>query len=726
MHYLPNDTKIDFRTINLKLSSHKEYLDAYIRNRIELAVDSRLKSGIEDIWRKNLEYYEGHQLPLGFSDNYISQFIDRNSSQLNFSQSKFVKRDSKNTMYMIDNRIMDVVDGTLGEYTSVTKSTQVISDTLNRNNGIERSVKELFGKYEKKKNIWTKVRIPATKHQSKLGLGWTKILSNPKRNLPVGDFDFYHVPTANVLFDPEDRTEFLDGTQYRVHRKRFTFDEACEFLEKYGIRPDEVIADNETDIYDYYREDNTELQRRVTIDFFEFKKTYTEKYINSKTLESLGVDTNLGEVEEEIDYYFYVVYNVHLGTLDIKINPNTFNTQVDFDKFTLTPYVNKRSDLRQYPISDIEKLVNIQDLINITETLVLDNMRQRNLVRMLVRESLYEKYGDTMDKWLRYGGVFPIEDEDGDISKVFKTVDINELPPVTKEFLSIVLDSFTNQTDRREPLQGDYPNQLLSGKAIQLIQSQGRRKLSYKDIAINYAGTQESMKLYNIFATDFTEEDYVNITGAKKGDPKLVLFNAIRTMPEYEQVLENAGLVDDTTKVALTMLQPSDPQYFEKKLAVLQPASDKFESVNEVIFVTPKGEEYDSLAKYTSTIVFINKLTIEDKITVSITLDFDQDKDKQEEKLIALQLYGNGSGDYDFKFLLDDLGGKFADNKEEILAQRDKNKQILQVAKMLEEAGIGFDELMQMIQNYQKLKTVQESQQNPNQNQPNGKPKQVA
>lgn len=724
MYYLPNDQTIDFRNINLKLSKDQDYLKALFEDWKQESRDARTKSGIEDIWRKSIEYYEGHQLPLGFSDNYLLQFVAKNDSGLDFSKSKFIKKDDKNQMYMIDNRIMDVIDGTLGEYTSVTKSTQVISDTITRNNGIERAIKELFGKYEKKKNIWTKVRMPAIRNQSKLGLGWTKLLDNPKRNLPIGDIDFYSVHPSAVYFDPDDNTDFLDSNKYRIHSKRFSYQEATEFLvEKYGVNPHDIIPDSDSDNQDDYRIDNPAITRRVTIDFIEFKKTYTEKYINKSQVESLGIDVDLGELEEEIDYYFYAVYNTHLGVLDFKINPNTFNTQVDFDKYTLTPYMNKRSELRQYPISDIEKLCNIQDLINITETLVLDNMRQRNLVRLLVRESLYEKYGEAMDKWLRYGGVFPIDDEDGDMSKVFKEVDIQELPPVTKDFLTIVLESFQNQTDRREPLQGDYPNQLLSGKAIQLIQGQGRRKLSYKDIAINYAGTQESMKMYTLFATQFTEEDYVNVLGAKKGDPKVVLFNAKRTLPEYEQVLDDAGLMDDTSKVMLKMLQPNDPMYFQKKMAVLKPISEKFESINEVIFVTPKTMQENPLVNYSSTLVFINNLSIEDKVTVSITLDFDIDKDKNEEKAIAMQLYGNGSGDYDFKFLLDDLGGKFADNKEEILAQRDKNKQLLQVQKMLEESGIGFDELMLMIQNYQKVKEIQEGQQVGEQQPGKAKPK---
>ena len=122
---LPN--YIDPREIDLRLEADKRHCDNTFKRWIDNGLDSLRR--IIPRWDRNFDYYESRQTPPGFSSDAMKKFVDANSGML--------KPDEDNFLFFADNKIKDVIDGNVGEYTSVKKQIIVKHDDNPRNDKIE-------------------------------------------------------------------------------------------------------------------------------------------------------------------------------------------------------------------------------------------------------------------------------------------------------------------------------------------------------------------------------------------------------------------------------------------------------------------------------------------------------------------------------------------------------------------------------------------------------------
>lgn len=710
LHNIPDHRKID-----LSNATHQAALRYMFDGWICEGLGAQRNHNIINTWDRCSLYYEGYQAPIGFTNNYLHEFVSANATKLNLAN--ILQKDERGKYFVIDNKIPKVLDAILGEYTSVRQTIQVVKDDYPKNNTIEKAIQRLFDKTEHDYNIWHSVTIPAIEMMSMWGLGWVKSYFDPGRNkYRGGNIDIKAIAPHEVLFDPTCKKKYFRDSRFRIHRNIMNLAEARKFVEGFGKNPANLNSESPfAEGFSYLDQQRYSNARDVNREYaiiycIEYVITYRMTNKKDMRLESTGEYIPDEADEEDKDFYFYALYNQspNIGTFYHAINKNTYSVQ-DYDKFYLTPFTNKQSNVRPFPRSDIEDLTNKQDLINICKTLILNSAKEHNTLRMAIDEKIYDemgrKYGKNgaaiLDDFWDFGGWLPIPRESGqpqDVNKMITVVRQQELPKEVYEFLVIAERDFDSQANTDTPLSGDYPKSGdLNYKAQLNLQRQKRRQLTYKDININYAMVTIAKKLYNIFANEYTDERMIRLLNANPGDPQTMIINGIMSAAEYEQHLINLGLVDKETAETLISIPSNDPNFIEKKEILLESASKKYSEENEVeIFFAPHTSDGQPLTNaysiYINGLVFVNMLSKNDEVDIVIKLDFNAERDEQEQKALGLQLFQ--SGNLAIEDLFELLGGYFSDNRQRLLDNLKKNKDTLMLAKEIESRGEDFVKLI--------------------------------
>lgn len=703
---------VDCRNIDVGNVDHQAFLRLMFDDMIEESTGAVDDLNMHLVWDRNMLYYEGHQTPVGFTNNYLFEFVRKNWDKL--EPTNIMKKGEDGKVFVVNNRINRWVDGIEGEYTSPEKKITVIKDDDYQNDNIENAISKMYNKLETDKQMWSTIVVPEIRKTLRYGYCWDKTIHNKHRNVQYGGEIMANViDCRNVLFDPTTEEEFFKDTTYRIHRKTMNFDQAVQYLAQYGIDEHDVQPEGIDRLKHLspYRFEQTlyDRNRYVNLYYIEFKKTYYDTYSKSTDLAKMGADPETQEsgagLKEERDYYFYALYTQGNGCLKFDVNKNTFAKQ-DYDKFYLTPMINKKSDIRPFPLSHIEEGANIQDIINISESLILNSAMQRSKIRLFIKQQIYDKYGDKilngqlkkglLSSWLNEGGGFPIDEND--LKTAVNPFEIPDLPKEVYEFLELAQQNFKTQTDTQSALQGDYPRYNMSGKAIEELGQQKRKKIGYFDININWTNTQRAKKIYNIFANEYNTEQIIKNIGAKPGTAKGIIINGLMSYPEYEQHLVDVGLVDDNAKMMLQQVTEEDKDYVAKRKMILEPAAKKYQEVNEVQFINPKPqvtvnqmgmlEMPDKMKMYTSGIVFINTLSVNDSVDIKVEIDFDKERDATEDRIIAMNLFEKGA--LPVEMLYDFLGGTWSEKKGEIMSKLSEASQIKMIAEEIDKRGEEF------------------------------------
>ncbi|MFA5403335.1 MAG: hypothetical protein WC358_00200, partial [Ignavibacteria bacterium] len=523
----------DCRSLKVSNKKDKDILDAYIDYCIKLAENEKINSMIYYIWGKCELYYEGHQIPVGVSSNALSEWVKNNWSSSRIDTTKFwVRKSKRNQIFHVDNKITDVVDGFISEYSKAEKTLTVDNEDDPKYDNIAKVIRKYIEKLENKtdKQVWTNTRLPSIENFALYGLGWDKIDFNHNINVPYGDLEYESIHPRDIDVDPNCREKYFQDARFLVRRRRLEINEAKEYVKRLGKDPSQVVPDN-----DYYgtndarqRLRNNSIDTQMFTTFYEFY--YRKIYSDTKTLYKEPKLRVLEDTEyrEDSIYYFNAIYNKAMGTLQHWMNPYVDKRNHRIWQFNLFPYCGRMSRVRLYPVSIVERLLNLQDIINVTLSLVLDNGRQKSLVRLLMDKALIESEGGKINSRLfdvlRNGGIADIDvkglglNENVRLSDLIHEVKIADLPPSIEKFLDIALESIKSQGIRKEALIGDLPEGSgnLSGVAIGKLQKQNRQMLSGYDTNIEWAVTQEGNFVYKVMAEEFTEEDYIKIQDRQK------------------------------------------------------------------------------------------------------------------------------------------------------------------------------------------------------------------
>lgn len=243
------------RTYNKDERVRRYLADMFDRD-IEFAERELASSGMHDQWFMNNLYYEGYQLPPpGTVTNIRDELIKSNQllDSGRIDSTKFrVKKDEKNFIYVIDNRIADVVDGKDSEFADANREFIVKTDANDRNNRIEKAVQRALHWNEERHQVWKQHHFPAIQQKHRLGLWWIQTYWNPYINLdpktgkPRGDIEWRQYHPRDVLIDPVPELKYFLDARYIIPKVRLPIDDAREYLYTIaGINPEDVKSDND-------------------------------------------------------------------------------------------------------------------------------------------------------------------------------------------------------------------------------------------------------------------------------------------------------------------------------------------------------------------------------------------------------------------------------------------------------------------------------------------------
>lgn len=685
---LITEDNVDYRTINpAKNPDEKIFLNRKIQRWIELGLIQLRK--IIPIWDLNELYYENQQSPTGFSTNALAQFVESNSAN--------IKKDDNNFIYYKDNHIKDVYDGRVGEYINLKKSYEVKSDDNPRNNRIEGAVQKFFEQHEYEQKTWQNAKIPAIMGTIMNGMAGTYNNYNPLKNRPNGLIENKFCSARDILLDTNSReAKFLDSRR-RIRMFELPMSEAKKTIKGFGADTSNLRGDTDYANQHNIKDDGKyEEEEFVTIYFVEFKCSYIDDYkISDHYNINLSQDIKGNTLKGEEEYYFYALYTEQTGVFYYAENP--------YKQWFTTIWYNKKSNLRLYPISDVEDLITIQDIINITKSLVLDNARQQNIIRAAVKKGLRTTYGETYDVWERYGGTLEVDD-DVNIQDAVQMYKIQELPSHIYQFMDIATETMKNVSQRYNPLKGEYPEQKLSGVAINELSTANRRTFSYLDEHFNWAGNEDATMLYKMAEQNFTEEYFVEVTNANKDEAGYFPINGVYTLQGYVDILKQSGLMSEDEVTMIDQLNERDPAFIAQLRQLIRNANNLFQKTNDVEIVykneDDNGVELDPITVYTEkSMVFINHLGGE-KMKVKIFMDWDKEKDEYTDKQMAGLLFDK-FGLPLLGIFLETAGGHLANRKDEIIKLVNESDKLTQLAQEITKRGPEFlDIIMKLMQQF--------------------------
>lgn len=678
---------IDHKDLGKRLLNPKSQRDRQVmmdlaeiaRDWIEKGEKQMVNESMPVIWDMNAKYYEGLHAPVGFKANALADFAQKNTF-VDVKKYKVKKDDETGKVFVIDNKIKDAVDGQIGDYTNVKKVIKVEYDDIDSNDSIEYASKKSIEYVQDREQVWEQCFTPCIAGMAKFGLYWASAKFNSRVNVPFGniEFDYYH--PLDVLVDPQARKKYFLDARWVIRKIKIPFEEAFEYLRRY--KPNLKEADVKPDS-DYYSLGNERHNSATGVRDDYFVTLYVIEY---KKEETRKTEVHGAMVEEEITRYFKMAYNSSLKILSHTEDAYANVSQGNQWQFEVIPLYNQENTLRQFPNSDIEKLATIQDLINMSETLLLDNAKQRNMLRMIVRASLYENYEEEFIDFVKNGGILPIAEQE--IKDAFAPATWQELPSQFYQFMDMMKANFQEHGSQNAILQGSYPRGGdISKPIIDGLQQARGRHFGYKEQNINWFATQLAKRIFRMIATEWTEENFLKVTNKSKDDPKYVPINAILTFADYEALLQRVY-----PKMELEM------------------AAEKFSERNEVHIIFPRETEYGWMVnkfgriirdpeevKNAESLVLVNMLsfTPKDKIEISITMDWDYDKNKQENELKAIQFFKDGV--ITAKRMLMNVGDKWRDEADEITDEKKAENEVLMEAEKIQQRGPQFLQAVQQL-----------------------------
>lgn len=677
--------KLDLNNIDLEDSNTRDILNTTFSDWIYDAFTEMEKEGMISIWYRNQMYYEGYMTPVGMTNDALTNFVSNNKDIIDMkglnANTFNTKVKQQDKLFFQDNKITEIIDSRIGEFSSAKKLINVENDNNPNNDKVAEVLKPYLLQHEKKEQVWQQYRIPNIELMMINGLGWGKISYNPYTNIPEGKIIYESIHPTDVAVDPKSngsRQRYFLDCDYVIQKKRFTKDSAIKFLKEFDIEEDKVSADNDYYMYgnsNYYG-NTSEDEEYVTIYFIEYKRERIEEYS--------------GGAKEKLVYYYKVIYNSNLGVIEHKINKYADPRITNAWQYSIFPYYNKQSRVRIYPQSDIEKFIVVQDIINVMKSMILDKGKSRTALRTIIVSKLREKYPDLWDTFEKFGGTFPIDPEDmrelgtTDIRAAIQSLEVPELPKEIYEFLQIAEESFKNQSTRHEALQGKFAergNSNLSGVAIQKMMEQNRLTDSHKDINIEWVATQEARLIYRIIAMEFTADDFIKIQNAKKGDAKYIPINTTMSIAEFNQYLQAQ--------------YPGIP---------LEQSAKLFDENNDVKVIIPMSDELGNKLQNIDEIeslgaVYINYLKMPDgkgefkpyDININVSLDFEAERNKIEDRIVANEIMNlglfNSSDTFKTQFLKLQ-GGVFETEADKIIGEVNEANRAEQLGKMLIDSGL--------------------------------------
>lgn len=690
--------QLDLRYVNIEDERDNELLcKMFERDRMN-GEEEMTSSGMHEIWDLNNLYYESDQLPLGASSDYMQEFVNSQAFTHSgrYDTKRFrLKQNDKNVIYVIDNKIGDIIDRKDAEFADANREIIVKNDDIDRNNQLEKGLQRFLSKLQKQNQVWSQYHYPAIQMKHKLGLAWTSV--DYDKSIGNGKIAWKLFHPRDVLLDILPEQKYFTDARHIIPKVRLPLAEAKEFLYYVcGIEPDNVQSDEE---YFYNNEPmkaryrtnigGTFLDEYVTLYFPEYRRIYFE-HSNDPGMDVTDPNATYNPKGNKLIYYFNGIWNKSLGCVHWSMSKYFDPTMLEEWQFRFYPWYEKMSNVRLYPLSLVEKFLNIQDIINISETIILDSARQKNRLRAVMVGQLRQKYGAAVDDWFNYGGILDqfTQEDIGEGKSIKDIINFVEFPGLSKEhylFFDKIQASLKENTQTKEVLEGRLPGargEYLSGESIKELTARNLVRLQPDQINVDWPVTQEVRRIYRIAALEMHGQDFVEIDDKANNKTRQSPINTSMTMAEFQQYLLK--------------------QYPDMDM---ETAIDEFEKENYVEVVTlgtdlDTGRELnDQEIEQAASEVRINYLfrTIDGKkhnFDIRAEFDFGFKQREQEDKQILSTLYTESKAPAILKRLLRKMSPDISNQADDIVAEVIEHNQVLQVGTEILNRGPEFQQMV--------------------------------
>lgn len=620
----------------------KDKFDLYVSDCIIRSEEYMQNTGVVDLWSKIAMYIEGYQYPIGFYDNNVQEWFRNNYSKFDVNKFQLKKDPASGMVFYADNRIGEMEKGYMGEFGSVKRILTPRHDDNPSNDGLQYAMRHYSNKYEYANRTWEQVRIPSIRNMLRYNIGYEQSAYNPYVNVvtPMGkdykmktiagniEMDYYY--PWRVLIDPLAINRFLLDSRYIIPFKVLSLEDAKIYLELLGVNPDDVKADNDDAFvragFHSFKQLNSDPT--VTIYFPEYRRAYINQYDTGMEVSQMG-ELQGTIIKEMTVEYFGAIYTKNLGTVyhcrNIYANPRLHNQW----QFSITPYIDEHSDVTILSAGTLGKMLILQDVWNMLQTMRLNNSRQRSLLRLIMKKTLKDKLGDSVvNEFLSDAGVIGLPDDvvDGELKDSMHWLNMPDLDDGISEFLMTVDESFKRIGIRKDILMGKTPKREMSGKLAREIKESNATLLAPTVDSISWAVGTTARRIYHICAQEYDTQDWVDILDAKKDDPRYIPINATMTFNEFNQYLMKA--------------YPSMP---------LMEAAKRFEEHNDVR--VKKVQSTDGRGQLLEPEAIMNQYSrveinhLKDKdgnpanFSFKVTLDFDLEDQELETKILITKMF---------------------------------------------------------------------------------------
>lgn len=669
---------------NLDNSSDKGTLEAKIRDFVIESQSEHRKMWTE--WADDDKYFESDQVPTGFTEDHRQQLVDANDPKKGNLQSK---------QYVVVNKIVMSHEKVLGDFLNG-KRMLIVTGRTPRDRRFAKVMQKKLDLVSDQVKLWEEVMVPTLDCGLRRGLHWVKIWFDPYKNLPHGKIEVREISCRDVLVDPRCRRYFYQDKRYIIHRQRYTVDAAN--LKFGGFRDGNIQFANDNLSEEPYQTSTTDVrQQHCTIDEVQYVETEVKYYavnpkggeddpfieIDKQTYElALQKDETRKLVFQATDEVWYVCYyNQSVGVF--------YNAPIEYGTDTIIPFINIRSEGRVYPFGSTKYEKNLQDLLNVFLSVMLDNAKKGNNGIYSVSASTYQQYSDQLIAAINGTGPRLIPDEN------FKVHYAREINPALVQLYSMIQSGIEEVQSSHALSKGEMPKERLAAATVNMLIARDRVSHGRKDVMVKWTMTRVAQILYKIIAVKSTEEDWVKVTDNNKTDPEYVPINFTVNDAEYNQLLmEMLG-------IQITLDMEKNAQFMAELQQRMQSARYKFEQDNEVTphqvkmykvqgqFLTPEQfksaveqsgvplEQFieEQKAEEIPTVIYsINDMTSDADLDLVYDVDFNADRDKELKANRALELFARGA--LTTKRLLVDLEYPDADT---VAAEADERNQALQM-----------------------------------------------
>lgn len=520
-------------------------------------------------WDEADQYYENDQTPAGFTDQHKEALANANDATQGNPSSK---------QYVVHNRVLRSHLAIMGEFADGQKSI-VVHGRTPKDRKYAKKMQEIVQYVQDREKLWSEVHIPTVDCGTRRGIHWIKVWHNPEKDLPNGRIEVREVSGRNVLLDATSRGYFYQYDNYRIERMRMLVSEANERFGEIldNLSLGQFTADN---VYEQaYRDPRTgnlveqyctiyevqykEVERHFyDVDELGEKIELTPEEFKAATSDKERAKTAFSVMEDR----FYVAwYNESVGVF--------YNEENEFGQFTLIPFMHVRSEGRLYPIGSTKYEKNLQDLVNVMLSVMLDNMKESK-GKWKVDPASYALYGDQIQAAALGKGapIFP-----ANTMEHFKP---NELTQASVALFGLIGSALDDTQSQHDLSKGIMPKERLAAQTVNMIISQDRKGHGLKDEMINWTFTQVGRLIMKIIQKKWTEKFWIQVTDSSKKDPDFVPVNLVLNEREYfDLIMELAGVQIEGGE---------DEEMMMQKEQVAMQYQQKFEREQEVQMVPQK------------------------------------------------------------------------------------------------------------------------------------------